>query len=123
MKLATKKYKLSFNKYDKIWSKKVRERDGKCLYCGKTDTLNAHHLFGRSRSATRFMLKNGITLCSLHHVFGTEFSAHRTEQTFKAWAKDYLGQEEYEALRQLSESIYPRRKAIQDFIQTLSGEE
>ncbi len=111
--------KISISKLDKEWGRLVRERDGKCLYCGKTDYIQAHHLFMRSRSATRFNLKNGISLCSAHHVFNSEFSAHRTPDKFKAWAKEYLGEEEFNKLEQLSLTVCSRKKAegaFQEFI-------
>ena len=49
-----------------LWSKAVRERDGdKCLMCGKTEFLHAHHwLFRKGHSlALAFDVRNGAALC------------------------------------------------------------
>ena len=54
-----------------LWSKVVRARDGRCVMCGKTETLQAHHwLFFKSHSA-RLALEpaNGVTLCYSCHIF------------------------------------------------------
>lgn len=83
--------KIRISKHDAKWSELVRERDGKCLYCEKTEELvrlNAHHFVRRSVKATRLFLDNGITLCVQHHVFSTQFSAHRTPKKFKRWFKN-----------------------------------
>jgi hypothetical protein len=54
-----------------LWSIAVRRRDGKCVMCGKTDTLQAHHwLFFKSHSmALAFNPANGATLCYPCHIF------------------------------------------------------
>ena len=46
-------------KLDKLWSTRVKERDGKCIYCGKTDYLNAHHIFSRHNLTVRWLMENG----------------------------------------------------------------
>lgn len=108
--------KISLNKYDKEWATQVRTRDKVCLYCGRVQFLQAHHLFRRGISATRYNLDNGFSLCPLHHVYSSDFSAHRTEQTFKLWAKEYLGKERSEALEAKSKIIMSRSKAVAEFI-------
>jgi len=63
----------------KLWAECVKERAGnKCEYpgCYKTDYLNAHHVFSRSRQSTRYDVDNGICLCSGHHSLLAE-SAHK----------------------------------------------
>ena len=52
------------------WSKAVRARDGKCVMCHKTDTLQAHHwLFRRGHSmALAVDVANGATLCYGCHI-------------------------------------------------------
>ena len=52
------------------WSKAVRARDGKCVMCHKTDTLQAHHwLFRRGHSmALAVDIANGATLCYGCHI-------------------------------------------------------
>lgn len=106
--------KISITTHDKHWGKLVRERDGKCAYCGGTNYLAAHHIFGRARNGTRLVLENGITLCPSHHVFNDDFSAHKTPEKFKRWIKKYLGIGLYKDLekRSLSGTM---AKAIKDF--------
>ncbi len=111
--------KIKINKTDKKWSQEVIKRDGKCLYCGCTEYLSAHHLFGRSKSATRFVLDNGFTLCPNCHVFSPIFSAHRTEQTFKLWAKKRLGLKRYRELEKLSNTYKSRKQAEKEFLDNL----
>ena len=108
--------KISLNKYDIIWARMVRERDKKCLVCGNTQNLQAHHLFRRGISSTRYCLVNGLTLCSSCHTFNFKFSAHKTEQSFKEWAKNYLGKS-YNALETFSRAIIPRKRAVKEFIE------
>lgn len=80
--------KIRISKYDKEWSLKVRARDERCLKCGRTQNLAAHHFVRRSVKSTRLMLENGITLCPSCHVFSHIFSAHRTPEMFKRWFKE-----------------------------------
>lgn len=64
-------------KCSEAWSKAVRQRDGRCLICGVTDNLQAHHwLVSRARSRKyRFDLRNGVSLCYAHHVHGIHTEA------------------------------------------------
>jgi hypothetical protein len=52
------------------WSQAVRKRDGKCVMCAKTETLQAHHwLFRRSHSMSLAVdIANGATLCYGCHI-------------------------------------------------------
>ncbi len=78
----------------KEWRDKCLERDNyKCVYCGKTETLNVHHILGRRARSTRYDIDNGITLCALHHTFGSQFSAHQTPTLFTEWLIKMHGQE------------------------------
>jgi len=111
--------KISLNKYDILWGRMVRERDKRCLVCGNTQNLQAHHLFRRGISSTRYSLDNGQTLCSSCHTFNFKFSAHKTEQSYKIWAQAYLGPERYAKLEAQSKIIMPRKKAVQLFENTI----
>lgn len=82
-KLGIKKIRMST--WDKKWSKLARELRPACEYCGSTQGLNAHHYVRRSIKSTRLMLANAIILCTSHHVFNHEFSAHKTPEAFKKW--------------------------------------
>lgn len=77
------------NKADKLWSECVKiNYSYKCQYCwkwGNEVTLNSHHLFTRSRNATRWDIDNWICLCAYHHTLSSEFSAHQTWNEFFIW--------------------------------------
>jgi hypothetical protein len=62
---------------DVIWSAKVRERDGKCVLCGKTKSLQAHHYIRtKARSLKyRWDIRNGVTLCYGCHMYGVHKTA------------------------------------------------
>ena len=48
--------------------KRVKERDGnRCRWCGRTETLEVHHVLYRSQGGPDFD-SNLITLCYRHHV-------------------------------------------------------
>ena len=86
-------------KLDKLWANKVKERDGMCLYCETKNNLNAHHIFSRSNFSTRWLLENGISLCSKHHILSSEFSAHKTPVEFVDWLIELKGREFVDYLR------------------------
>lgn len=50
------------------WSRLVRNRDGKCMYCGSVKNLHAHHIkYKTDYPKLTFDVDNGITLCSDCH--------------------------------------------------------
>lgn len=108
--------KVKMGKWDKIWALMVRTRDGKCLVCGSTNTLAAHHFEGRAKKSTRLMLENGITLCASHHVFNHELSAHKTPKDFRNWFKITFPKP-YELVEEKVRIMMTERAAIQEFIE------
>ena len=109
--------KIRINKFDKLWSKLVRKRDGACLYCGKRDYLAAHHFIRRSIKSTRLLVSNGVTLCPAHHTFNHEFSAHRTPEAFKRWfTKNYS--DRVKDLKKRERIMMTEREAIKEFQET-----
>lgn len=75
-------------KLDNAWSELVKKRAKyKCEVCGKTDTLNSHHIVGRVNRTLRWDVKNGVCLCVKHHKFGRQ-SAHEDPLWFKEWLED-----------------------------------
>ena len=104
---------------DKAWGKLVRERDCYCVYCGGPG-IQAHHVFGRGRYGTRFVVENGISLCSSHHVFNDDFSAHKTPEKFKRWIKKYWGIEKYKRLEKMSLQKTTQEKERKKFQESLS---
>lgn len=73
MAKRTEKQKL-IDKLDDLWSKRVRERDNKCILCGKytgeVKSLQAHHwILTRKQSAKyRWDIRNGVSLCYGCHI-------------------------------------------------------
>ena len=65
------------NKADAVWSKAVR-RDGRCLVCGTTESLQAHHLISRWIIPLRHELMNGVCLCPKHHKWDRHISGHQS---------------------------------------------
>ena len=62
---------------DKAWADKVKERDEwKCVICGESYRLNAHHIIVRENHETKFDVMNGLSLCPKHHFFCRKISAH-----------------------------------------------
>lgn len=71
------------NKGDyKVWRKSVFIRDSfKCVLCGKTHCIEAHHILPkRLNPELVFDINNGITLCKKHHetTFGKEIELSET---------------------------------------------
>jgi len=79
---------------DALWSEKIRSV-GKCEYCNKNSGLQAHHIIPRSHRNTRWDLKNGVCLCTRHHLYW----AHKDAIEFAEWVKARMGEDEYRALR------------------------
>jgi len=61
--------KRKYDKFHREWALKVKERDGfKCVVCGGTKLVSAHHLIPWEVLEFRFNVNNGISLCSKHHT-------------------------------------------------------
>lgn len=52
------------------WAREVKMRDGnKCVICGSTDNLDAHHIIPKNKHPElEFKVENGVTLCREHHA-------------------------------------------------------
>lgn len=64
----SKKRQNYMKKADALFSKLVRERDGRCLNCGTTELLQCAHLISRSYKAIRTDFDNAVTLCRSCHM-------------------------------------------------------
>jgi len=107
-------------KADKLWSELVKYQwDNMCAYCWKTEYLNSHHLFTRSRKATRWRDKNGIALCSWHHTLSSTFSAHQTSLEFYQWLEEKFWREWIEERSKKSQEIY---KVTSEWLQEIITE-
>lgn len=53
----------------------VFKRDkNKCVFCFKTENLDAHHITDRNEIPNGgYVLENGITLCSEHHLMAEKY--------------------------------------------------
>ena len=77
------------DKLDKAWAEAVKKKANyMCEYCSKKESLNAHHIYSRSKKSTRWDTDNGVCLCVAHHTFSSTFSAHKTPTEFTDWIKD-----------------------------------
>jgi hypothetical protein len=115
MDIATYKKKIPLSQLkkslDNFWSATIKSRDRQCVVCGKRDGLNAHHIFSRSKTATRFDLDNGITFCKGHHYFGI----HKWNQKYTMeYVIPKLGQEKYNELYRKSNTI---QKCSREFLE------
>jgi hypothetical protein len=122
-----KNWSVSFltKKADKLWSEAVKiEYNYSCQYCWKTEFLNSHHLFTRSRKSTRWAIDNWICLCSWCHTLSSTFSAHQTSLEFFLWLEWLRGRDWIDKLKDESNKIVKvtpwlisfQIKLLQDYI-------
>jgi len=89
------------NQKDKEWRELVKaEFDNKCIICGRTDIIHAHHLFPREIKQFRHEVLNGVTLCPLHHKYSIEISAHKNPIMFLNYYSSNF-KERFEKLKQM----------------------
>lgn len=97
----------------------IRERDGKCVRCGKTEYLQCSHFWARAISATRFDPDNLDALCYGCHYGnrqeGWEYNKQGAYRTFKL---NQLGEERYQALEERAKTKMSQREAINRFMDT-----
>lgn len=61
--------KIKIDKNDQLFSKMIRERDGKCVFCRQSDKkLENSHFWGRGDKIHRFDPNNCDTLCFSCHM-------------------------------------------------------
>lgn len=67
--------KSKHKEWRKQFVKNVFHRDkNKCKICGKSENLDAHHITDRHEIPNGgYVLENGITLCSVHHLQAEQF--------------------------------------------------
>jgi hypothetical protein len=70
---------------------------GQCCKCGLNDyeKLQCAHIYSRTYKSVRWDLKNLLCLCAKCH-----FEAHKNPLLFAEFVKSYLGDYEYESLKQ-----------------------
>ena len=87
------------DRLDDLWRKIIVLRDGnQCKKCGKRkalgkgNSIQPHHIYGRSNFRVRWDLSNGIALCGGCHTL-TNYSAHKAPIDFINWLKKERGEE------------------------------
>lgn len=53
---------------DNVFSRIIRARDGRCLHCGATESLQCSHVLPRTYFSVRWEEDNAITLCYRCHL-------------------------------------------------------
>ena len=67
-----------------------KKRDeNRCVICGATKMLNAHHIIPREHKELRYNTVNLISLCPNHHQFSRQISAHNNSFAFYLWFQQY----------------------------------
>lgn len=98
--------KIKLDKNDVLFSKMIRERDGKCVFCGKKPDegkLENSHFWGRGDKINRFNPKNCDTLCFYCH-----FMNEGNKQGFyRTWKLAQLGEETY---KEMEDNHYQKTK-------------
>jgi len=121
-KVKTRSKEWSVKKADGLFSKFIRERDGKCVRCGKTEYLQCSHFWPRAISSTRFDPENCDTLCYGCHYgdryHGWEYAKQGEYRDFKI---KQLGDEGYKNLALRATITVKRKAAIKLWQDHLSG--
>jgi hypothetical protein len=87
---------------DKVFSKYIRERDKKCVRCGKTTGLTCSHFWSRKHLATRYDEDNCDALCFPCHLFHWE---KEKQGAYLDYMKRKLGVQRYDVLEYKAHSI------------------
>ena len=84
-------------KLDTLVSKYIRERDQKCVQCGKVDTLTNGHVFSRRHYATRWDISSkGNCHCQ---CWGCNYKHSYDNYEYYKWYVDTFGSDRFEELR------------------------
>lgn len=127
--------KSELNKLDSHFSRKIRLRDGRCMFggfpgCSISDIskLQCSHYEGRQRWETRFDENNCIALCMFHHfmskLYGYEFQKQREELhgfdgQYTKRMKELLGETAFWAL--ITKEKQSRKDAMENYKQDVEN--
>lgn len=78
---------------DKVFSQFIRQRDGRCVQCGKTDGLTCGHLFSRVNFSTRWDEENCWCQC-----FGCNLRHEHEFEPFRRVVEGKIGLSRYDSL-------------------------
>lgn len=113
---SLKRTATSTTKADILFSKWIRERDGKCVRCGRTTSLQCSHFWPRDISATRYDPDNCDTLCYACH-YGNNQGWERAKQgEYRYFKINQLGISGYELLEERAKKHMKRSESIANFL-------
>lgn len=92
---------------DNYFSKWIRERDGKCMRCHRTDNLTCSHYHKRAISITRFDPQNCIALCGECHA-----DWEGPKEGYTDFMIAWLGTEAFIALQRKAGRMMKRADAV-----------
>lgn len=78
---------------DRLFSRFIRARDGRCMACGSTTDLQCSHHITRARLRTRWDTANAVAHCARCHM---RFTAHPAAHL--AWILDHVSPEIFRVL-------------------------
>lgn len=87
---------------DKIWRERVYSNcNGRCILCGTTNSLEAHHIILRRKKSTRWAIRNGAVLCQPHHIL-----AHSHPKYFHELLDKRFGDGFYDRLKRKGNEFF-----------------
>ena len=95
--------KIRIRQADKLFSEYLRKKIGSCEICGKKESIQVSHFYGRRHENTRFSEENCDILCYYHHQNFGENPA-----TYVDWKKAKLGEKRFKLLM-LSANQYKKK--------------
>ena len=105
--------RIKVDKNDTLFSIMVRERDKKCMFCGKTKeqgyVLQASHFWGRGDKSNRFNPDNVDALCFRCHM---ENEANK-QGFYKTWKLKQIGKKLYDLLEKVHYQGYKKYGAFE----------
>ena len=122
-KKKIKKRVTSVKKADTLFSKWIRERDGKCVRCGSVERLQCSHFWPRKVSATRFDPENCDTLCYKCH-YGDRYHGweYAKQGEYRIYKINQLGEERYQKMEERFNTFMPQKNAIAQVMNMMSVE-
>lgn len=90
---------------DGLWAKIVKLKAGnKSEYSGKTDSLNAHHVFGKPNFRLRYELDNGVCLTNGEHFYIAHIQGRK--HLIEELIRNKLGKKRYQELEAMCSGSY-----------------
>lgn len=94
-----------------LWSRLVRERDGKCIICGANTTVDAHHLLSKEYFAQFATdINNGVSLCKRCHKYSAT-AAHKNQFYFV----EMINQKSHDQYIWVMSRIYDKKVLMSEY--------